>query len=691
MKYFLAFSLLLCLLLPVFGQTGKSDSRKSPKLDSLWAVYKDATRADTLRIEAIEKIAFKYLKNNADSAILILKQEVDFAKEKKLRLKYAGALKILGVAYSKISKTAQAFENLQQALTIYEKEKDKLGMADCDINFANIYSDLSDYPKSLQFNLKAMALYQQVNNNQGVAKCDNSMGVLYNSMGDHVKALDYFQKALVIITEYKNNVQIGICLTNIGNEYRRLLKYTLAKEYHTRALKMFEESSFLQGVSANYINLGNDYYDQNDFQKAMDFQFKALQSFRKMGNKLGMGNCFMNISEDYGKLNNLKLSIRYGDSAIAINKAIGDLSQESESYKYLAQAYAKSDKYKEAYENYMQFSSLKDSIFNTDKTKQLSDLKTQYEVDKKETELKAKSEADHARQRAIIYAGAAVLLIVIFFSIFLYRRFKITQQQKVIIEQKSILVEEKQKEIVDSINYARRLQQAILPSFSEIQNHFPDSFILYHPKDIVAGDFYWMYVTSDSVFIAAADCTGHGVPGALVSVVCSNALNRTVNEFGLRDTGRILDKVTELVLETFEKSGDEIKDGMDISLLCLSKKDNKAQWSGANTPLWIIKRNELTEIKADKQPIGKSEERKPFSTIDLSLTSGDTIYLITDGYSDQFGHTNKKLMKKKFKEILLSIQDKSMSQQKYFLDQQHNNWKGKMEQTDDVTVIGIKI
>src|ERR1017187_9289474 len=163
-----------------------------------------------------------------------------------------------------------------------------------------------------------------------------------------------------------------------------------------------------------------------------------------------------------------------------------------------------------------------------------------------------------------------------------------------------------------------------------------------------------MYEAGETVLIASADCTGHGVPGALVSVVCSNALNRTVKEFNLSETGRILDKVTELVLETFEKSGEEIKDGMDISLLSINRTTNQVQWSGANNPLWIVQGKELTEIKADKQPIGKSEDRHPFTTHILPLTAGQTFYLITDGYADQFSDNDKKLMKKKFKEILLS-------------------------------------
>jgi stage II sporulation SpoE-like protein len=235
----------------------------------------------------------------------------------------------------------------------------------------------------------------------------------------------------------------------------------------------------------------------------------------------------------------------------------------------------------------------------------------------------------------------------------------ITEQKEELDKQKEI-IEEKQKEIIDSITYAKRLQQAILPSLHEVKKQLPNSFVYYQPKDIVAGDFYWMHTVryenrdmsiessgvsnltsqySNLTFIAAADCTGHGVPGAMVSVVCSNALNRAVNEFNLTDTGLILDKTRELVIETFEKSDAEVKDGMDISLMRIENiKGGKkeVQWSGANNSLWYVLNSELIEVKADKQPIGKYSEAKPFTTNNFTFNNSVTFYLFSDGYADQF-------------------------------------------------------
>jgi len=253
-------------------------------------------------------------------------------------------------------------------------------------------------------------------------------------------------------------------------------------------------------------------------------------------------------------------------------------------------------------------------------------------------------------------------------------------------------IEEKNKDILDSITYAKRLQDAILPPLSIIKQYLPDFFLLFKPKDIVAGDFYWMERAGNNILVAAADCTGHGVPGALVSVVCSNALNRTVKEFNIIEPGKILDKVRELVLETFEKSESNVQDGMDISLCCINTKTNEVQWSGAYNSLWYINNGKIHEVAADKQPIGKCDKPVPFNTHNLNLQKGDTLYLFTDGYADQFGGPNgKKFKYKQMEELLLTNAAKSMDEQKNALDRALEVWKGDLEQVDDILVLGIKV
>jgi serine phosphatase RsbU (regulator of sigma subunit) len=267
---------------------------------------------------------------------------------------------------------------------------------------------------------------------------------------------------------------------------------------------------------------------------------------------------------------------------------------------------------------------------------------------------------------------------------------KVQERTAEVVEQKH-LVEAKQKEILDSIQYAKRLQEAILPPSGFINENLPENFVLYQPKDVVAGDFYWAERQNGRFFIAAADSTGHGVPGAMVSVVCSNALNRAVKEFRLTETGPILDKTRELVLETFAKSVSEVKDGMDISLMCIDETSRKITWSGANNPLWYFEEGELKEIKADKQPVGLSDHAGPFATHQVDCRPGTVIYLFTDGLADQFGGPQgKKFKYRQFEELLSEIHMRPMKEQMEKILQKFMTWKGTLEQVDDVCVIGLK-
>jgi serine phosphatase RsbU (regulator of sigma subunit) len=246
--------------------------------------------------------------------------------------------------------------------------------------------------------------------------------------------------------------------------------------------------------------------------------------------------------------------------------------------------------------------------------------------------------------------------------------------------------------VLDSIQYAKRLQNAILPSMERWHENLQESFVLYRPKDIVAGDFYWMEKIDDLVMFAVGDCTGHGVPGAMVSVVCSTALNRSVMEFKLTDPGKILDKTRELVISTFEKNDKDVRDGMDISLCIIDTRTKELLWSGANMALGMVRNNQFNTIKPNKQPIGKFIRQEPFTTQKQQLQTGDTLYLSSDGFCDQFGGPDgKKFKMRRLTELLLNNSGKKMNEQKILLEKSFEEWKGTLEQVDDVCVIGVRI
>lgn len=267
----------------------------------------------------------------------------------------------------------------------------------------------------------------------------------------------------------------------------------------------------------------------------------------------------------------------------------------------------------------------------------------------------------------------------------------VVEQRTAEVAQQKHEIEEKNKEILDSITTAQRLQNAILPSVTFVKQAIPASFIWYKPKDIVAGDFYWVEQVGDLVLATVGDCTGHGVPGAMLSVVCSNALNRALNEFGCTEPGLLLDKVRELVLATYARSEQEVKDGMDATCISINGNNGKLSWAGANNKAWLIRREEVIELTADRQPVGHSDHPQPFTTREMMTEAGDMLYILSDGFQDQFGQsTNKKYKIGKLKTFFVEIAARPIEEQKQLLETELMNWKGTLEQVDDITIMGIK-
>jgi serine phosphatase RsbU (regulator of sigma subunit) len=338
---------------------------------------------------------------------------------------------------------------------------------------------------------------------------------------------------------------------------------------------------------------------------------------------------------------------------------------------------------------------------------QLAELATKYETTKKEKEIsilqkdkelndvkiQAKDVEISAREKTITYFIFAIIAFGVL-MIFVIRSNVLRKQANKELANQKNLVEEKNHEITDSINYAKRIQSSLLPPLEEIHAALPNSFVLFKPKDIVSGDFYWFHKTNDSVLLAAADCTGHGVPGAFMSMLNSDKLNEAVSSS--TDVSKILQLVNiglKKALRQSEKE-DSTRDGMDIALVSFNKETTKLEYSGANRPIWIIRngKKEIEETKATKIAIGGlTEDEQTFTKHAIDLQKGDTVYIFTDGFADQFSPDDKKLMTKKFKETLYLIQDKNMEEQKAFLNTFIENWKGNMEQTDDILVIGVRV
>lgn len=699
----------------------------------------------------IDSLLTEYHKSTSDSSRLNLLTIIISDCEHEIWINYNEIL--LQEANALIKKNKKS----KSALKIYKKY-----LASAYNNYGFLYFKEDDLEKAKIYLNKAIEVSREINNNDVVPTALNNLGYINKLQGDILKALDYYHQSLKLNTELKNEREMALALNNIGGIYFKQNDLDKAYKYFFEALLLEKKSGIPKGVARLYSNIGSIYMKQNKLTEALDYFNQCLKIYNEIGNLSGVAATttkislvemdlyksnneeqqidlnkvlakqksaldlfkqinetdnqsygYANISRTYIALGDIKQAFENAQQSFALAKEIGYPEALKNAAELMKELYLKKGDYKNAYMMQELFFTMQDSV-NSQSIKETSLQKQfQYEYEKKliadsikiaekdkvnKAELSVKDEQikRQTTQRYALFGGVMILLI---FGGFTYKRYKVSQGQKKIIEEQKEIVEIKSKEITDSINYAKRIQDAILPSSTELKKHLKDGFVLYLPKDIVAGDFYWMEVLKDSILLAAADCTGHGVPGAMVSVVCNSALNRAVGEFHLTQPAEILDKVRELVIETFEQSGEEmeVRDGMDISLVKFGRNlvlDSAIEWAGANNPLWIARKgsSELLEYKPNKQPIGRHFKQDPFKNHTIELQKNDTIYLFTDGYADQFGgDKGKKMMYKPFKELLLSIQDKTMDEQKIELEQFFMNWKGELEQVDDVCIIGVKL
>ena len=660
---------------------------KASNLDSL-SNYINSTPEDTAKVEALIKLGKKLRNGQVDSATTIF----------------------------------------QQALQLSKKIKWKKGEALAYGTLATCKSIQSDYPGAIEYYYNALAIHEELNNLDGVAVMYAGLGVLYKNTGELDKALEFHNKALEIDLKRGDTARTSLHYGNIGVVYKHLQDFDKALEYYGKALEIDTKNNNIDGQSRHLGNIGVIHKNLKNYEEAITYYFKALEISEQQNDLEGILIKSQNIGNLYILLGKYAKAEKYIQRALDLSKQLGSLNGLYSAYSKQTTLYEHMGKDKEALKSLRLAMAYKDSIFNEENKKEILRQEVNFEFEKKQAIEQAEHEKELAvaaseqkRQQLFLVFLAVVLLAVIIISFIIYKSLKnsnkqkqLIEQQKFEVEQQKIIVDNKNKEITDSIIYARRIQQAILPPKEVLSKNLENGFILYKPKDVVSGDFYWMESSNintngaleKAVFLAAADCTGHGVPGAMVSVVCNNALNRAVREFKLTNPAEILDKVRLLVIETFEKSEEEVNDGMDIALCSLTFQIPSAelnesetvatlQYAGANNALYIVKTNDkekLVEIKPNKQPIGKVDNPEPFTQHTIKLQKGDTIYMFTDGFADQFGgKKGKKLMYKPFKNLLLSIQDKTMNEQKTMLEQYFEDWKGNLEQVDDVCVIGVRI
>ena len=724
-------------------------SYKSTDTKKSWAYVKEALKlANKYNLVTEQGAAYNsigalyYYVKNLDSALYnYQKAKILFQKCKKIK-KVSRCLQNIAVVYNDKSDYKTAIEIYEKLLKTYLEDKDTSQAANIYNNIGNSYNLVGNYDKAMENFLKATEFYEIIGAKDNLSTTLYNLGALHFYKGSYNKAMEYCDQSLKIREEIKNPYGVAYSLLLKGVIYEAQGKNDQALEIYKNALKIDEELDDKQGIASLLLNISNLYVHIGNLKDAREYSLKAMKVIRETGIIKLQLSIYNNMGEIELKLNNYNAAIISFMHSSTLADSTGDLPELKDAYKGLALAYSSKGDYKNAYEFLQKHMNIKDTLFNAEKDKQITEIETKFQTEKKEKEILLlnknkelqkveieKKEEQVKKQRLIIFGFIGGFILVLIFSVIILRlygqkkkanrilavkngeilqkneeitaqRDEIEAQRDQITKQHSIVTIQKEKievihkEITDSIQYAKRIQKATLPKTETLKSHFADYFLIFKPRDIVSGDFYWTAEVENHLIVSVADCTGHGVPGAFMSMLGMSILKEIVVKEYITHPSLILKRMRKEIINSLQQKGEfgEQKDGMDMAIISIDLSTNILQFAGANNPLYIISNNELKEFKGDKMPIAIHEHMEPFTTQEFTLQKDDCLYLLSDGFEDQFGGPeNKKFKAKPLKNLLLNICNLPMNEQSVIINTNLENWMGKEEQVDDITLLGIKI
>lgn len=632
---------------------------------------------DLVRIGDIyEKIGDLYYPHEIDSAHYYFQLSFEthqFSYNNKEKI--AKGLNSLGAVYWYKNQLSEAISYYLEALEINQKIGNTRNYAINCLNISMIYDQLKEYEKALEYMNKMEAVNLDEMEPELIHSAMNTKGVLLYNLERYEEAKIVQKENLQRAWGIEDSYRIGMSMENLALVFFELGQVDSSVYYLKQALNNseyrqdYEFCGLYNNLGMAYLELGNYIESQANYQNALAYGLKS----------------------------------DYKPWLLQTYKGLADVSKATRNFQqsnYYLEKYVEIKDSLIAEENQSTLDELEAKYKSKQSAQEIQLLKKNEELGKIALEKKKVVIAQQNQKQIFFTVGAIILLVlvIVIWVAFLAKKKnnKLLQQQKTEIQNQHVQLVEKNNEIIDSLNYAKRLQSAILPTSARFEKYFDSHFVFYAPKSIVSGDFYWLEESNGKIHVAVADCTGHGVPGAMVSVVCSNTLTRVLNEETPKNPADILNKSRDLIINYFSRNEENINDGMDITLLSInstaSKGIIKAEYAGANNPLWVIRNGELLEWKADKQPIGKFWADTDFTNNELSLQKGDSIYVFSDGFQDQFGGDKaKKFKASSLKDLLISMQSEPMEKQKQILQNAFANWRGKLEQIDDVCVLGIKL
>jgi serine phosphatase RsbU (regulator of sigma subunit)/Tfp pilus assembly protein PilF len=610
--------------------------------------------------------------------------------------------------YRDISKE-KAYQRANEALKLATTLQFKKGIAYSHSVLGILFTDEGNYVKGLDHQLKALEISEQMGSKPKIASSYNNVAYVYMAMGNQDLALKYYNKALGVSSAINDSMGLSLIHNNIGAIHYKRKQYDTALYYYERSRLLSELLLDSSSLSISYVNIGNVHLEKKNYEKALECQNKALYISELIDDNILSISPLSNLGEIYSKTGKYETALEYYRKALKYALRSNHVTSLLDIYEGMSLTYESLNDPVNALKYYRMYSAKKDSVITTENSKQMAEMQTRFETEKKEKEIQVLTEKanvqelESRKQKQLLNFSLLTAVLVAITSVVLFSRYKVKQKANSAlkkaydeIEVKNRVVEEKNKNIMDSLHYARRIQRTIIPNTGFMKQHLPSYFVLYKPRDIVSGDFYWCTKINGKVLLATADCTGHGVPGAFMSVMGASLLNEIIVERGVTRPDVILNHLREGIIKSLNPEGseEEFKDGMDIVICSYDLENLTLQFAGANNPLWIAKTSgELVEYKGDKFPVGKLYgELKPFTLKEIALEKGDTIYTFTDGYADQFGGPlGKKFKNSQLKELLGRHHRLPMQDQQQELEKALDQWKGEMEQVDDILLIGVRV
>jgi len=735
---------LLYGLIITFFSIFNAAKAQTPHVDSIKRALELHPTQDTARINLLIQMCKGHVFETNDidqlahynAELYPLSQKLDSRRGLAYSNLYKGILSKINTDYP------QAQLHLEHALAIFKSINERSGIAGCYINMGLLEDRLGNYKKAIQHATEAAKIRKELGDVRGTASALNNLGISYGNLGDYKKSLSSYFKSLELRESINDKLDMSVSYLNIGDSYniqgkfdeseKFLLKalplkkelgdkegeayvyanlasiatskknYKQALIMHLKGLKLREEMNDRQNINQTYVFIGKNYFDQQKFNEALGYYLKAAESSRELGDKVNLIEGDVGAGKCYEQKKEFKKALDKYEEASRIGREIDYRSGLIEALSGLSSIQEKLQNYKQALSYQIAFTQLKDSMLNEASFKQTAELNTRYETDKKEKEILLLTKDQQLKdktlkQQRLVRIGLITgLVLLLSLSFLLFNRYQYKQKANLVLKKQKQEISEKNIQIVDSIDYAKNIQEAILPDADKLTDLLNDYFILYKPKAIVSGDFYWIGKKNDKLICAVADCTGHGVPGAFMSLLGHNILENVVQKDTSINPGSILTTLNEEIVARFSKGKEKatVKHGMDIAIISLDTNKRHLEYAGARNSLYVVRDKQLTEIKADKISTGVVQADQTFVKYNnqvSELKKGDMIYLFSDGYPDQKGGPDKKkFYYQPFKDLLATISNLPLEEQKQQLDKAITDWMGEMEQIDDILVMGIK-